>query len=134
MAHVKANLTVPYFKLTAQYRDLHEETRAAINRVGGKAAFILGEEVEQFEHAFAEYCGVKHCVGLNSGTSALHLALLAAGVGPGDEVITSANTFILTVEAISHVAATTVFADITPAKPNIHPAQIEQPITKRTPA
>ena len=132
MAHVKAQLKVPYFDLTAQYRDLREEIRAAIDRVCGKAAFILGEEVEQFEHAFAEYCGVKHCVGLNSGTSALHLALLAAGVGPGDEVITSANTFIATVEAISYVGATTVFADIDPATANIDPAQIEQAITKRT--
>ena len=101
MAHVKPQLKVPYFDLTEQYHDLREEIRAAIDRVCGKAAFILGEEVEQFEHAFAEYCGVKHCVGLNSGTSALHLALLAAGVGAGDEVITSANTFIATVEAIS---------------------------------
>src|SRR5438045_1362668 len=132
MAHVKAQLTVPYFDLTAQYRDLREEIRTAIDRVCGKAAFILGEEVEQFEHAFAEYCGVKHCVGLNSGTSALHLALLAAGVGPGDEVITSANTFIATVEAISYVGATTVFADIDPATANIDPAKIEQAITKRT--
>ena len=132
MAHVKAQLKVPYFDLTAQYRDLREEIRAAIDRVCGKAAFILGEEVEQFEHAFAEYCGVKHCVGLNSGTSALHLALLAAGVGPGDEVITSANTFIATVEAISYVGATTVFADIDPATANIDPAKIEQAITKRT--
>lgn len=132
MAHVKAQLKVPYFDLTAQYRDLREEIRAAIDRVCGKAAFILGEEVEQFEHAFAEYCGVRHCVGLNSGTSALHLALLAAGVGPGDEVITSANTFIATVEAISYVGATTVFADIDPATANIDPAQIEQAITKRT--
>jgi dTDP-4-amino-4,6-dideoxygalactose transaminase len=132
MAHVKDQLTVPYFDLTAQYRDLREEIRAAIDRVCTKAAFILGEEVEQFEHAFAEYSGVKHCVGLNSGTSALHLALLAAGVGPGDEVITSANTFIATVEAISYVGATTVFADIDPATANIDPAKIEQAITKRT--
>src|SRR5438874_3357373 len=132
MAHVKAQLKVPYFDLAAQYRDLREEIRAAIDRVCGKAAFILGEEVEQFEHAFAEYCGVKHCVGLNSGTSALHLALLAAGVGPGDEVITSANTFIATVEAISYVGATTVFADIDPATANIDAAKIEQAITKRT--
>jgi len=128
----KANLTVPYFDLTAQYRDLRDEIRDAIDRVCNKASFILGEEVERFEQAFAKYCGVKHCVALNSGTSALHLALLAAGIGQGDEVITTANTFIATVEAIIYTGATPVFADIDPATANIDPEKIEQAITKRT--
>src|SRR5215510_994049 len=101
MVQTKVALNVPYFDLAAQYHNLRGEIREAMDRVCNKAAFILGEEVERFELAFAEYCGVKHCVGLNSGTSALHLALLAAGIGPGDEVITTANTFIATAEAIS---------------------------------
>src|SRR5881396_164383 len=132
MVQTKATLNVPYFDLTAQYRDLREEILEAIDRVCNKAAFILGEEVERFEQSFAEYCGVKHCVGLNSGTSALHLALLAAGIGAGDEVVTTANTFIATVEAIIYTGATPVFADIDPATANIDPEKIEQAITKRT--
>lgn len=132
MPTTKTELKVPYFDLTAQYRDLRDEIRDAIDRVSSKAAFILGEEVERFERAFAEYCGVKHCVGLNSGTSALHLALLAAGIGPGDEVITSSNTFIATAEAISYTGATPVFADIDPATANVDPAKIEAAITTKT--
>ena len=128
----KTELKVPYFDLTAQYHDLRDEIREAIDRVCNKAAFILGEEVERFECAFADYCGVKHCIGLNSGTSALHLALLAAGIGPGDEVITTANTFIATAEAISYTGATPVFADIDPATANIDPAKIQAAITKKT--
>jgi dTDP-4-amino-4,6-dideoxygalactose transaminase len=96
------------------------------------ASFILGEEAERFEQAFAEYCEVKHCVALNSGTSALHLALLTAGIGAGDEVITSSNTFIATAEAIAYTGATPVFADIDPATANIDPAQIEAAISPRT--
>src|SRR5215467_13080315 len=132
MPMTKAELKVPYFDLTAQYRELRDEIREAIDHVCSKAAFILGEEVERFEQAFADYCGVKHCVGLNSGTSALHLALLAAGIGPGDEVITTANTFYATAEAICYTGATPVFADIDPATANIDPAKIEAAITKKT--
>jgi dTDP-4-amino-4,6-dideoxygalactose transaminase len=132
MVQTRAKLEVPYFDLTAQYRDLRDEIREAIDRVCNKAAFALGEEVERFEHAFAEYCGVRHCIGLNSGTSALHLALLAAGIGSGDEVITTANTFIATAEAIIYTGATPVFADIEPETANIDPAKIEKTITKRT--
>ena len=132
MVSTKANLKVPYFDLTEQYRDLRDEIREALDRVCSKAAFILGEEVERFERAFADYCGVKHCVGMNSGTSALHVALLAAGIGPGDEVITTANTFIATVEAIIYTGATPVFADIDPATANIDSEKIDQAITKRT--
>src|SRR5258708_17893976 len=125
-------MKVPYLGLTAEYEGLRAEITAAIDRVCNKAAFILGEEVGRFEHAFADYCGVKHCVALNSGTSALHLALLAAGIGPGDEVITTANTFIATAEAISYTGATPVFVDIHPTTANIDPAQIEKAITERT--
>jgi dTDP-4-amino-4,6-dideoxygalactose transaminase len=123
---------VPYFDLTAQYSVIRDEIRDAFDRVCQKAAFILGEEVEHFERSFADYCGVKHCIALNSGTSALHLALLSAGIGPGDEVITTANTFIATVEAICYTGAKPVFADIDPATANIDPKEVEKAVTPRT--
>jgi dTDP-4-amino-4,6-dideoxygalactose transaminase len=127
-----ANVTVPYFDLKAQYGLLRDEILEALDRVSQNATFILGEEVERFEQAFAKYCEVKHCVALNSGTSALHLALLTAGIGTGDEVITTANTFIATAEAIAYTGATPVFVDIDPATANIDPERIEAAITKRT--
>jgi dTDP-4-amino-4,6-dideoxygalactose transaminase len=123
---------VPYFDLKAQYAGIRDQIREALDRVCQNASFILGEEVERFEHSFAEYCGVKHCVGLNSGTSALHLALVSAGIGPGDEVITTSNTFIATAEAISYTGAKPVFVDIDPATANIDPGEIERAITKQT--
>jgi dTDP-4-amino-4,6-dideoxygalactose transaminase len=125
-------VTVPYFDLKAQYGLLQNEIQAALDHVCQNASFILGEEVDRFEQAFAEYCEVKHCVALNSGTSALHLALLTAGIGTGDEVITTANTFIATAEAIAYTGATPVFADIDPATANIDPGQIEAAITDKT--
>ena len=128
----KPMMKVPYFDLIAQYEGIRVEIMDAIERVCGNATFILGQEVEGFENAFADYCGVKHCVALNSGTSALHLALLAAGIGAGDEVITAANTFIATAEAISYTGATPVFVDIHPATANIDPAEIEKAINERT--
>jgi dTDP-4-amino-4,6-dideoxygalactose transaminase len=125
-------MIVPYFDLKAQYASLREEVLAALDRVGRKAAFILGEEVQEFEKEFAAYCGVKHCVAVNSGTSALHLALLAAGVKPGDEVITTPNSFIATAEAVSYAGATPVFADIDPKTANIDPSQIARAVGSRT--
>jgi len=123
---------VPYFDLKAQYEGIREEVRAALDRVCRNAAFVLGEEVAAFEAEFAACCEVKHCVAVNSGTSALHLALLGVGVGHGDEVITTPNTFIATAEAISYVGARPVFVDIDPATANIDPARIEAAITART--
>jgi dTDP-4-amino-4,6-dideoxygalactose transaminase len=125
-------MKVPYFDLREQYSQLREEILGALDRVSRNASFILGEEVEKFEQAFARYCETKHCVAVNSGTSALHLALLTAGIGPSDEVITTANTFIATVEAICYTGATPVFADIDPATDNIDPSAIEKAITKNT--
>ncbi len=93
---------------------------------------MLGEEVERFEEEFAAYCGVRHCVALNTGTSALHLALLAVGVGPGDEVITCPNSFIATAAAISYTGADPVFADVLPETANVDPAAVERAITERT--
>jgi dTDP-4-amino-4,6-dideoxygalactose transaminase len=127
-------MDVPYFDLKTQYDGLRDEILAALDRVCRTSAFILGEEVERFEEEFAAYCGTKHCIGLNSGTSALHLALLGAGVQPGDEVITSPNTFIATAEAISYTGARPVFVDIDPSTANIDPRRIEAAITPRSKA
>ena len=84
---------IPFLDLNAQYREIKPQVDAAVARVIESAQFVLGPEVAAFEERFAAYCGVRHCVAVNSGTSALHLALLGAGVGPGDEVITVPMTF-----------------------------------------
>ena len=125
-------MKVSYFDLKTQYAGLRDEIREALDRVCQNASFILGEEVEKFERSFAELCGVKHCVGLNSGTSALHLALITAGIGAEDEVITTSNTFIATAEAICYTGAKPVFVDINPATGNLDPEEIERAITKQT--
>jgi dTDP-4-amino-4,6-dideoxygalactose transaminase len=127
-------LKVPYLDLKAQYALLREEVLAALDRVCQNASFVLGEEVAEIEKEFAAFCDVKHCVALNSGTSALHLALLAAGVQPGDEVITSPNTFIASAEAISYTGARPVFVDIDPATADLDPNLVEGAITPRTKA
>ncbi len=127
-------MIIPYFDLKAQYAGLREEILGALDRVCQNASFILGDEVARFEKEFAAFCETKHCVALNSGTSALHLGLLAAGVQTGDEVITTSNTFIATAEAISYTGAKPVFVDIDPATANIDPKQIEPAITSRTKA
>ena len=127
-------MRIPYFDLKAQYEGLREEIAAALDRVCRNASFILGEEVAKFEEEFAAFCEAKHCIALNSGTSALHLALLALGVKPGDEVITTPNTFMATAEAISYAGARPVFVDIDPASANIDPRRIEPAITARTKA
>src|SRR5271165_1840458 len=127
-------MNVPYFDLKTQYAEIQGEICAALKRVCENATFIPGDEVAQLERDFAAYCGVKHCVALNSGTSALHLALLSAGVGAGDEVITSANTFIATAEAICYTGAKPVFVDIDPATANLDPRLIESAINARTKA
>lgn len=124
--------SVPYFELATQYSELRDEILASLDRVCANSQFVLGEEVERFEQEFAAYCGATHCVALNTGTSALHLSLLAAGVGPGDEVVTSPNTFIATAEAISYTGARPVFVDVRPTTGNIDPESIERGITERT--
>jgi len=125
---------VPYFDLKTQYLGLRDDILGALDRVCSNAAFILGEEVAQFEREFAAYCEAQHCVAVNSGTSALHLALLGVGVQPGAEVITTPNTFIATAEAISYVGARPVFVDIDPLTANIDPARLAAAITPRTKA
>ena len=118
--------------LSAQYRELETEIQAAIRRVFENSQFILGPEVAALEEEFQDYCGAQYAVAVNSGTSALHLALLAAGIGPGDEVITTPFTFYATVAAIGYVGATAVYVDIDPASFNLDPRRIEAAVTERT--
>jgi dTDP-4-amino-4,6-dideoxygalactose transaminase len=123
---------IPILDLKAQYQTIKSELDAAVIRVLENAQFILGPEVAAFENEFAAYCGAAEAVGLNSGTSALHLALLAAGIGPGDEVITSPFTFVATAAAVVYTGARPVFVDIDSASFNIDVHRIEAAITPRT--
>ncbi len=125
-------MRVPFVDLKLLHHELEEELREVFTRVLRNSSFVLGPEVEHFEHDFAAYCGTKECVAVNSGTAALHLALAALGVGPGDEVITVAHTFIATAEAISAVGATPKFVDIDPVSYCMDPVRIEEAITPRT--
>lgn len=120
--------------LGAQYHSIQSEIQAAISRVLESSQFILGKEVEGFEGEFAGYLGVCHAVGVNSGTSALYLTLLALGVGADDEVITVSQTFIATVEAICWVGAKPVFVDIDEKTYTMDPTQLESAVTKKTKA
>jgi dTDP-4-amino-4,6-dideoxygalactose transaminase len=123
---------IPYLDLKAQYRGIKDEIDAAVLRVLDSTQFILGDEVAAFEREFAAYCQASECVGVNSGTSALHLALLAAGIGPGDEVITTPFTFVATVAAIRYAGATPVLVDIEPDYFAIDATRIESAITGKT--
>ena len=125
---------IPFVDLKAQYRSIKGEVDAAILGVLESCEFTLGSEVVAFEKEFAAYCGAAYGMGVNTGTSALHLALLAAGVGPGDEVITVPFTFIATVSAIDYTGATPVFVDIDPRTFTIDVSAIEAAITPRTKA
>jgi len=106
---------IPFVDLKAQYRAIKTEIDAAITNVLENSQFVLGPEVAAFENEFARYTGGAHAIGLNSGTSALHLAMLAAGIGPGDEVITVPFTFVATTAAIGYIGAKPVFVDIDPS-------------------
>jgi len=123
---------VPYLDLKAQYRSIKSEIDTAVAGVLESCQFILGSEVAKFEQEFAAYCGASECTALNSGTSALHLALLAAGVGPGDEVITVPFTFVASVAAVLYTGARPVLIDIDPHSFTMDPAKIESAITPRT--
>jgi dTDP-4-amino-4,6-dideoxygalactose transaminase len=125
---------VPFMDLKAQFEGLRDEVLPALEKAAESAAFILGPRVAEFETAFAQYVGARHCVAVNSGTSALHLALLAAGVGPGDEVITVPMTFIATSWAISYCGATPVYVDVDPVTYTMDPGQVEASISPRTKA
>ena len=124
--------TVPYLDLRAQYRPLRSEVLSALEEVCESTSFAQGRAASEFEAKFAAYCGVDHCVSLNSGTSALHLALRCLDVGLGDEVVTVSMSFIATAWAISYVDATPVFVDIDPVRRTLNPDKLEAAITSRT--
>jgi dTDP-4-amino-4,6-dideoxygalactose transaminase len=125
---------VPFLDLRAQLASIRAEVDAAVRAIVDDCAFILGGGVSQFEEAFALYAGRTHCVGVNSGTSALHLALLVAGVRPGDEVVTTPHTWISTSWAISYCGARPVFADVDRRTGNLDPIAAERAITPKTKA
>lgn len=123
---------VPLVDLKRQYAAIRPEIHLAMQRVLEQSTFVSGPEVQAFEAAFAQYCAVRHCIAVNSGTSALHLALLACGIREGDEVITVPMTFVATAWAISYVGARPVFVDVTPDTYTIDAHQVERAITPRT--
>ena len=125
-------MNVPMLDLAAEHRELGDELSAALKKVVASGRFILGPEGEALEKEIAAYLGVAHAVAVANGTDALHLAVRAAGIGPGDEVITPSFTFIATAEAAAYVGARVVFADIDPATYNLDPAAVEAAITPAT--
>lgn len=125
-------MTVPFVDLRSQYLSIKQEIDQAVARVLDTTSFILGREVEAFEAAFAEYTGARFCVGVNSGTAAIQLAVSACGLGAGDEVILPANTFFATAEGVSTAGATPVFVDCDPISYNLDVSRIEAAITERT--
>ncbi len=127
-------MKIPIVDLKLQHETLKEEICSAMLRVVQDSNFILGSELKTFEEEFAHFCGAEYGIGVGSGTAALHLALLAAAIGPGDEVITVPNTFISTALAISYVGATPRLVDIDPDSYNIDVDKIEKAITKKTKA
>src|SRR6187455_1218704 len=125
---------IPFLDLKAQYQSIKPEIDAAVINLLESTQFVLGDEVAAFEREFAAYSGAAHGIAVNSGTSALHLALLAAGVGPGDEAITVPMTFIATSWAVSYCGATPVYVDVDPDTATMDAAQVEKKITKKTKA
>lgn len=125
---------IPFLDLKAQYLSIKDEITTAVSKVLESTQFVLGSEVALLEEEFAKYSGAEYGIAVNTGTSALHLALLAAGIGAGDEVITVPFTFVATVAAIYYTGATPVFVDIDPASYTIDVNQIEKAITPRTKA
>ena len=125
---------IPLVDLQAQYRSIKPDIDAAVQRVLDSAQFALGPEVAAFERQFARYCATDHAIGVNTGTSALHLAMLALGIGPGDEVITVPFTFVATIAAIEYAGAKPVFVDVDPVFYTMDPARLEAAITPRTKA
>jgi dTDP-4-amino-4,6-dideoxygalactose transaminase len=123
---------VPFADLAGQFAKVRQEMLQALQEVAESGSYILGPKVAEFEARFAEFLGAQHCVGVNSGTSALHLALIGAGVGAGDEVITVPMTFIATSWAISYVGATPVFVDVDPASYTMDVAEVKKRISPRT--
>ena len=125
---------IKFVDLKAQYDSIKDEVGAAIQDVLESTTFIMGENLRTFEEEFAKFCGAKYCVGLNSGTSALHLALLTKKIGKGDEVITTPNTFIATCAAISYTGAVPKLVDIDPQTYNINVEKLNEVISPKTKA
>lgn len=125
---------VPYFSLAEQHSGLKNELLAAIEKTLDQTSFCLGPDVDAFEKEFAAWTGARYCIGMNSGTSSLHIAMLLHNIGPGDEVITTPFTFASTSWAISYVGAKPVYVDIEPESYQIDPAKIEAAITSKTKA
>ena len=134
MQTLETGTRIPFVDLKAQYDSIKQEIDTAIAAVIEQTAFIGGPFVKEFEEAFARYCGTGHCVGVANGTDALYIALRALGVGPGDEVITAANTFVATSEAIKMAGAKVVFCDCDPTTYNIDGTKLEAKITPKTKA
>lgn len=127
-------MNIQMVDLVGQYRKIKREIDEAIHRVLDSGQFILGKEVSEFEAAAGRYLGVKHAIGCASGTDALQVAMMALGIGPGDEVVTTPFTFVATTETIVLLGAKPVYVDIDPATFNIAPERIEKAITGRTKA
>jgi len=125
-------MKVPYLDLRVQYTGIKDEIDRRIEAVIFYSDFVLGRTVDQFERAFASYCGVSDCVGVNNGTNALFLVFKALAIGPGDEVITAANSFIATAEAIAHTGATPVLVDVNPVTRTIDPDLLNKSLSKKT--
>ncbi len=134
IAPTVTKINVPLLDLKAQYATIREEVRQAVDAVLESQYFILGPAVTACEQALAPYCGCAHAIGVSSGSDALLISLMAEGIGPGDEVITTPYTFFATVGAIARVGATAVFVDICPETYNLATSQIESRITSRTKA
>src|SRR5258706_972578 len=124
----------PLVDLRAQHATIAAEVQAAIDNVISNTDFILGADVAEFESEFARYCDAEHCVGLDSGMSALELGMRAMGIGPGDQSITPAGSFIASSSAISFTRAAPVWVAVDPKTYNTHPGLIEAAITPRTKA
>jgi len=127
-------MNVPFVDLKAQYETIREEVNFAIEQVLIESAFIGGRFVREFEDAFAQYLNVAHCIGVGNGTDALFIALRCLGIGPGDEVVTAANSFVATSEAATMAGARVVFVDCEPETYNIAPVKLEEAITPKTKA
>ena len=123
---------IPFADLVAQHAAIRPELDLAIADILDRGEFVLGHRVAEFERAFAAYCGAAEGIGVNTGTGALHLALLAAGAQPGTEVITTAFTFVATVAAIGYTGATPVLVDVDPETLTLDPERVARAVTPRT--
>lgn len=125
---------IPFLDVLSTYKELQTELDKAYHRVLSSGMYILGKEVEEFEEDFSQYCGVRYCIGVGNGLDALHLILRGYGIGPGDEVIVPANTYIATWLAVTYAGATPIPVEPDPLTYNINPNRIEQTITSKTKA